>query len=273
MTGAAGLVGSQLLRQAPPNFHVVGLTRDQIDLTDFAAVERRFLTDQPNLLIHCAALSRSPDCSANPSLARRLNHDAAVFLAKLARDIDFIFFSTDQVFDGQKGNYVETDEPNPLGIYGATKAGAEKAISQNPRHTIVRLALCGGASLRQTAFNEELQKAWRAGKIPRFFSDEFRSPIAAPVAARAVWELAARRATGLFHLAGARRLSRLEIGQLVAARHPELHPRFESGSLREYQGAPRPPDTSLCCRKIQKLLSFPLSGLGEWLTDNPQEPF
>jgi dTDP-4-dehydrorhamnose reductase len=273
ITGAGGLVGANLLRLAPA-LHLIGLTRDALDLTDFNAVKTRFLQDKPSLIIHGAAMSRSVDCQSNPVAAHRINVEATAFLAGLAQDIGFIFFSTDLVFDGRKGGYVEEDAPNPLSIYGETKLAAEQTVAKNPRHTIVRLALCGGASPKgRSAFNEELQSAWRAGRVPKFFSDEFRSPIAAPVAARAIWSVAGQPPPGVYHLGGSARLSRLEIGRLVAARHPELSPRFESASLRGYQGAPRAPDTSLRCDKMQKLLPFPLPGLDQWLTDNPEEPF
>jgi dTDP-4-dehydrorhamnose reductase len=60
---------------------------------------------------------------------------------------------------------------------------------------------------------------------------------------------------------------------LVAARCPELNPRLEPGSLRDYQGPPRAPDTTLNCAKIQKLLPFPLPGLTQWLNEHPEEAF
>jgi hypothetical protein len=60
---------------------------------------------------------------------------------------------------------------------------------------------------------------------------------------------------------------------LAAGRHPELEARMERCSLREYVGAPRPADTSLNCAKIQKLLSFPLPGLTQWLQEHPEDLF
>jgi dTDP-4-dehydrorhamnose reductase len=107
----------------------------------------------------------------------------------------------------------------------------------------------------------------------RLFTDEFRSPIHAGVTARAVWELVLQAVTGLCHVAGAERLSRWEIGRLVAARWPQLQPRIETGSLRDYVGAPRPPDTSLNCARAQAQITFRLPGLTEWLAVNPGEPF
>ncbi|MGA2748945.1 MAG: SDR family oxidoreductase [Verrucomicrobiota bacterium] len=277
ITGAGGLIGSCLARLAgerAPHFSVTALARRDLDLTDLAAVERRFCVDRPRLVIHCAALSKSPDCQADPARARRVNVEATAHLAALAQEAELIFFSTDLVFDGRKGSYVESDPVNPLSVYAETKAAAENIVLSNPRHTVVRTSLNSGLSpAGNSAYNEQLCAAWREGRSVKLFFDEFRSPIPASVTARAVWELAASRQAGLYHLAGAERLSRVQLGQLLAARHPELRARMESCSLRDHNGAPRPPDTSLNSAKIQRLLSFPLPALTEWLAAHPEEPF
>src|SRR6185503_15160727 len=111
----------------------------------------------------------------------------------------------------------------------------------------------GTSPTRDRGFNEEMRHAWETSKTLNLFTDEFRCPIPAVVTARAVWDLVAQNNPGLYHLAGAERLSRWQIGQLIAARWPQLDPKIQPGSLREYQGPPRAPDTSLSCRKIQKL--------------------
>jgi dTDP-4-dehydrorhamnose reductase len=277
ITGAGGLIGSYLVRlaaQCAPSFRVIPLTRADLDLTDFATVEQRFRADRPSLVIHCAAMSKTTDCQAHFAGATRINVESTALLAGLAAAADFIFFSTDLVFDGRKGNYVETDPLNPLSVYGETKAAAEALVSRNARHAVVRTSLNSGASPGgRSAYNELLRAAWAEGKTVKLFHDEYRCPISAAATARAVWELAAGLPGGLWHLAGSERLSRVQIGRLLAARHPELKARQESGSLREYQGAPRPADTSLNCAKLQQRLSFRLPGLTEWLRDNPADEF
>jgi len=278
ITGAGGLIGNYLVRTAAesvPNWRVIGLTRPQLDLTDFVAVRARFHLDQPRLIIHCAALSRSPECQANPDLARKLNVQVTAFLTELAAKIPFIFFSSDLVFDGQKGNYGEDAPVNPLSVYAQTKVAAEQIILANPRHTIIRTSLNGGISLTgDRGFNEQLTNAWRAGKTLTLFTDEFRCPIPSSVTARAVWELArSEHQPGVYHVAGSERLSRWQIGQLLAARWPQLNPKIVSGSAANYPGAPRSLNTSLNCSKIQRLLSFSLPGLTDWLADHRDEAF
>lgn len=277
ITGANGLIGNYLVRIAPksaPCWRVLALRRDQLDLLDFDAVRREFQKDKPQLVIHCAAISAVSEAQVNPDLARRVNVEVTQLLAELSAEVQFIFFSTDLVFDGRQGNYVETDAPNPLHIYGETKAAAEQIVFKNPGHTVVRLSINGGISRAgNRGFNEQLRLAWKAGGSMKLFTDEFRSPLPAIETARAVWELADKNCRGLFHVAGAERLSRWQIGRLLAGRPPELKASMEPASAREFAGPPRALDTSLNITKVQKVLSVPLPGLGEWLAAHPDEVF
>ena len=266
ITGGAGLIGSYVLRARPASWIAVAPTRTELDLSERRAVEALVQRERPDLIIHCAGLTRSPACEANPTLARTLNVDVTRHIAELASNCRFIFFSTDLVFDGRKGAYLEDDAVNPQSVYALTKAEAEQIVLQNSRHTIVRTSLNFGVSRTgDRAFNEELRRTWAAGRTTRLFVDEFRCPIAAEVTARAVWELIQREVGGLFHLAGAEKLSRFEIGRLIAMSSFELKPRIEASLLREHEGPPRSPDTSLNCAKIQALLSFSLPAFSSWL--------
>ena len=277
ITGANGLIGNCLVQSAPkfaPARRVRALTRAQLDLLDFAAVRREFQKDPPQKIIHCAAMTGIAETQANPTLARQVNVEITQLLAEWAADIQFIFLSTDLVFDGRKGNYAEADPVNPIHVYGETKAAAEQIVLKNPRHLVVRTSINGGISRAgNRGFNEQLELAWKSGQKMKLFTDEFRCPIFAGETARAVWELAAQNRTGVFHAAGAERLSRWQIGQLLARRRPELKASIEPGSARDFPGPPRTPDTSLNISRIQKILSAPLPGLSEWLAAHPHEPF
>ena len=272
ITGAAGLIGNYLVRTAPqyaPGWNIRGLTRSDVDLLNIDALRHAFRRDNPQLVIHCAALTQTQACQADPALARKLNVDVTRALGELAEAIPFIFFSTDLVFDGRKGNYLETDAVNPLSVYAETKVAAEAIVCRNPRHTVIRTSLNAGTSLTgDRAFDEQLRRAFERGETLTLFTDEFRSPIPAMETARAVWELIAKSAEGIYHVAGSERLSRWQIGQLLASRWPELKPKIQPESLTTSRGAPRAPDTSLNCAKAQALLSFPLPRFSEWLTEN-----
>ena len=245
-----------------------------LELTDFDAVQRTFQNDSPQLIVHCAAISSLAGAQADPALARRVNVEATKWLAELAADVRFVFFSTDLVFDGRKGDYLETDATHPLHVYGETKLAAEEIVLKNPRHLVVRTSLNAGVSRAgNRGFNEQLRLALQAGQGMTLFTDEFRCPIPAIETARAVWELANQGHAGLFHVAGAEKLSRWQIGQLLVKRRPELAAKIKPGSARDFPGPPRALDTSLNISRAQKILSVPLPGLTDWLAANPDEPF
>lgn len=266
ITGAGGLIGSYLVKSAPADWRVHPVPRD-------GASAAAWKQNPPALVIHSAAVSKSAACQKDPELAQRVNVELTRRLCELAESVPLIFFSTDLVFDGTKGNYLESDSINPLTVYGETKARAEEIVLANPRHIVIRAALNAGVSpAGDRGFNEEIHNAWRRSETLDLFTDEFRSPIPAAVTARAVWELAQKDASGLYHLGGAERLSRWEIGQALAARWTDVEARMKAGSLRNYEGPPRSPDTSMNCAKVQKLLPFPLPAFRAWLRANPHEP-
>ena len=107
----------------------------------------------------------------------------------------------------------------------------------------------------------------------KLFTDEFRCPIPAAETARAVWELVEKQCVGIYHVAGAEKLSRLQIGELLVKRWPEVMAKIELGSARDFPGPLRALDTSLSISKVQKVLAQPLPRFSEWLAANPTEIF
>jgi dTDP-4-dehydrorhamnose reductase len=278
ITGANGLIGNYLAQTAPvcaPDFQVRALTRADFDLLDFSTVEKEFRKDKPQLVIHCAAISTIAGAQENPALARRVNVELTQFLAALAQEVSFVFFSTDLVFDGRKGNYSEADAVNPITFYGETKVAAEQIVLKNPRHLVVRTSINGGKSpTGNRGFNEQLRATLqKAGQGMTLFTDEFRCPLPAVETARAVWDLAQKNCAGIYHVAGAEKLSRYEIGKLLIRRWPEVTAELTSGSAKDFPGPPRALDTSLNLGKVQKILAQPLPKLSEWLAQNPAADF
>lgn len=272
VTGAAGLIGGELIRNArhwSPGSNVIGLTRQDVDLTNAMAVQARFAQDRPTTILHCAAMSRSPACEKTPDVAHVNNVEATRNLVELSGDVRFLFLSTDLVFDGKKGTYHEEDPVNPLGVYARTKALAEDVVRTHPRHLILRTSLNYGHSpSADRAFNEEMVQAWKQGKVLKLFVDEYRCPIPVPVTARAIWRLVNQPLVGTYHVAGAEKLSRWQIGQVLARRHPELQPRIEASSVKDWTGGPRSPDVALDISRVTPYLDFRLPGWTQWLDEH-----
>jgi dTDP-4-dehydrorhamnose reductase len=163
------------------------------------------------------------------------------------REIPFVTFSSDQVFDGVKGGlYVEGDRTNPLNIYGTSKAEAERRV----------LALGSQALIVRTAaffspydphnFAVALMQALRAGREFPAARDQFVSPTYVPDLVDAVLDLLIDGETGIWHLTNAGRVSWAQFAALVAQRA-----RLDRKSIRRVPGAalgmraPRPADVAL----------------------------
>jgi len=113
--------------------HVQYLGRPECDLSDAAALSTFLSQCKPNLIINASAYTAVDKAEIEPDPAFSINSKAPEIMAKYAAEngATFLHFSTDYVFDGQKcGYYLESDMPNPLGVYGKSKADGEEAIAK-----------------------------------------------------------------------------------------------------------------------------------------------
>ena len=144
VTGAAGQVGSEVVRLDAPDFSVAGLDRQDLDITKPDQVAHRLDALAPDILVNCAAYTAVDRAEDEPQLAYAANADAVGVLGEAcaARRIGIIHLSTDYVFDGAKSAiYAEDDAPNPLGVYGASKLAGEQALrTATDRCVILRVS-------------------------------------------------------------------------------------------------------------------------------------
>ncbi|HSS43121.1 MAG TPA: dTDP-4-dehydrorhamnose reductase [Solirubrobacterales bacterium] len=145
VTGAAGMLGRDVMLAAGNAGHdVVGYGRAELDVTDPAALERKFDLERPDVVINCAAWTDVDGAEEAEEAAFAVNGSGAGHVAAAAAKLKaaVLHVSTDYVFDGAKGApYVESDQPAPLSAYGRTKlAGEEAVVAANKRHFIVRSA-------------------------------------------------------------------------------------------------------------------------------------
>lgn len=169
---------------------------------------------ESGVVLNAAAYTNVEAAEDNPERAYAVNEHGARLLAAASRDaeLEFLHVSTDFVFDGEKsGPYVETDEPNPLSVYGASKLAGERAVHDAfPDATIVRTAWVFGAN--GANFPVKILAAARAGKALAVVDDEIGSPTYTVDLATAILELVEAEAqAGVYHLAGAGAASRYEL--------------------------------------------------------------
>ena len=108
--------------------------RDELDLSSEDNIANYFNgKGKFDIIINCAAYTAVDKAEEEQTLANQVNHLAVAQLAQIAKNqqAKLIHISTDYVFDGESDiPYVETDETNPINVYGKTKLAGEKALQK-----------------------------------------------------------------------------------------------------------------------------------------------
>lgn len=218
------------------------------DLRDPDEAANLFRELRPEAVIHAAAISDADFCETHRSESHGINVEAPAHLASLcrARSIPYLFTSSDLVFDGLAPPYREEDPPHPRSHYGEQKVRAEKAIlSAYPDAAVCRLPLMIGIPGPGGKGVLPMLQAMTRGKPLRLFCDEFRTPLTARSAAAGI-ATALGQVHGKLHLGGPERISRHDLGRLIARvfelRGAVLVPSRQRDVATD---APRPPDVSL----------------------------
>jgi dTDP-4-dehydrorhamnose reductase len=149
VTGRDGQIGYELRRALAPLGHVIAPTLEELDFTRPDSIRAVVRASRPAVIVNAAAYTAVDRAESEPALCSAINADAPGLLAEEAERVGavLVHYSTDYVFDGTKGTpYVETDAPNPLNVYGATKLAGEQAIaSASSVFLILRTARVYGA--------------------------------------------------------------------------------------------------------------------------------
>jgi dTDP-4-dehydrorhamnose reductase len=231
VTGAGGLVGYRILEQLARRGECLGLYHREKPNVDGVCWQQsdlrcrqetwRILDEvKPRVIIHSAASCDPVWCEQNPSETLALNLGGTRYLAEWACNHDsfLVLISTDLVFDGTRRDYREEDPVRPISVYGWSKLAAEETVqASGVAHAVVRTALVYGKSLSgKRGCDEKLVTKWKRGETTPLFTDEMRTPTSARDLAEKVIEIADRRLSGLFHVAGKERLSRYQFGCRIA---------------------------------------------------------
>lgn len=244
VTGAAGLLGSELVRAfGQAGDEVLALARPAFELTEPAHLEG--LTSwRPDIVVNAAAWTDVDGCARDPQRAMAINGVAAGAVARAAAGAGALIvqLSTNEVFDGSLDRpYVEEDTPNPINPYGASKLRGEELVARAaPLHLIVRTAwLYGGPAGFPSRIRAAADRVLPERRPLRVVADEFGNPTHVAWLATAIERLVRRDdAHGVMHLAGIPPVSRYEWAEVVVS---DLRVRLEPIESSEYSRASRVP--------------------------------
>ncbi len=269
ITGASGLYGSKLAQLALEEGIEVYSSDIQslsvygnfvkLDISGKEQVEEAFKTITPEVVVHAATLTDVDKCETNKELAWKVNVEGTKNIVESAKSVGsfFIYISTDYVFSGEKGCYKETDRPDPINYYGLTKLKAEEIVQTQPEYLIARPSVIYGSTPAAGKVNFALWliEALRKDERVKIVTDQWNTPTLNTNLAEMTLELIERRLTGIYHLCGATRVSRLELAERIADTfnlNKGLIDRVTSAQFT--LPAKRPIDSSLDTSKAQKTL-------------------
>lgn len=269
VTGSAGLVGRQVVKDLSEYDHTVYScyhnsmpehgTPIKLDLFNNDDIINAIDRTKPDAVIHLAAMTGVDACEKDPDEAFQVNAYSSQLLAKEARNRNsfFLYVSTDYVFDGRKGMYQEGDTQNPLGVYGESKAEGEKRIRKTDFDLcIARTSTPFGVHPKKKTFPQFVIENLKQQKQVPALTDQFTSPTYVPNLSRMLIEIATKKITGIFHVAGATRISRYDTACLVAQKAGLDSSLIRPATIEQMKSwvAKRPKDSSLDIAKSSGIL-------------------
>ena len=136
--GSQGMLGQELVKafECDASWHVFGADREEIDIASEVSLKKKMDEVEPAAVINASAYNAVDRCETDEieyELAKKINGYGPGILAKIAKEkgIPMVHFSTDYVFDGEKGEYAESDKPAPISNYGRSKFLGEEEIQKN----------------------------------------------------------------------------------------------------------------------------------------------
>lgn len=251
--GGSGFVGRELcdhfggpaVSRSPREGYI------SVDATDFEDLRAVVTPIHPEVLINCVGLADVDRAQRDPTLAELLNHRVVENLIRVQPEIGFrlVHISTDYVFDGEKGDYRETDAVRPINEYGRSKLKGEQAALRSETAMVVRISSPYGRGFgaRKSQFFRYVTDTLRAGRPVKALTDQRVTATFLPDLASGVETMIRQSVSGVVHLGSVEPLTRFEFAQKVArvvGADPALVVRGSRSEMTQW-AAPRPNDTSL----------------------------
>lgn len=204
LIGKNGQLGQELQLTLAALGELVKVGRKELDLTQTDAIAQIIREIKPQIIVNAAAYTAVDKAETEPELAHQVNAIAPQIIAEIAQKIkaNLIHISTDYVFAGDKGSpYLETDETNPLSIYGQSKLKGEQAIKAScEQYIILRTAWVYG-TYGQSNFVKTMLRLGESREQIRVVSDQIGSPTWAQDIAETITKIIQenRATSGIYH--------------------------------------------------------------------------
>ncbi|NOH29050.1 dTDP-4-dehydrorhamnose reductase [Vibrio mediterranei] len=269
ITGSHGQVGHCLtyVLSVRDDVDVIAYDREVLDITSEAQVASVLAELNPDVIINCAAHTAVDKAETDVEMSYAINRDGPRHLAQAAESLGAVMLhiSTDYVFDGEKDEpYLETDTPNPKGVYGQSKLAGEQAVAAHcTRYAILRTAWVFGE--HGNNFVKTMLRLGQDRPELGIIGDQFGGPTYAGDIANALVAMMdgfnGSEQSGVYHFSGAPHVSWYQFAKAIfesADKHGVLPqtPQVNEITAAQYPlPAPRPANSRLNCDKIQQVFA------------------
>ena len=276
--GGRGLLGSALMERGQSEFEIIGTTNKtlepnyaKLEVRDRYSVFKLVNKIRPDIVIDTHTV-HTDFCETHKEEAWEINVSGTRNVVEAAADVGakYIFISSEDIFDGTKPKYYETDEPKPINYYGKTKAIAERVVTTlNSNFIIVRSSFLYGpkSSTGKKSFLFFIIEQLRKEKRIDVMTDEFGSPTFSYNLADVILKLCKLNARGIFHVVGSDNISKYEFAKLIA-RNFSLNESLIRPTTRNniIKTAPRAQRIILDTTKVKSIAKIKLLGANEGLS-------
>ena len=276
--GGTGLVGNALVRAwtargadvAAATYHCHPTSGFlQLDMQQAGAVTSLMQKYRPDIVAVPAANPFVDYCERHPAETRKVNVDGTLNVARACRasGARMIFFSSDYVFDGLRGEYKEDDPPSPINEYGRQKADAEAGVlAMDSRNLVLRTSGAYGWQWEPKNFVLQIKTRLSLGQAMLVANDVQYNPTYVENLAEITASLVAADAAGVFHVVGADKIVRYDFA-VRAARALGLNPDLLVGTPQATlaSATPRPKESSLRTDKVRATVVPQPIGIDEGL--------
>lgn len=155
-SGGSGRFASEF-KKIKSNCNIYYPDKKKLDVTNIKSIRKYLKQIKPKYFIHCAALSRPMDIhlrKISQSISTNIIGTSNVVIACSEQNIKLIYFSTNYVYPGIKGDYRETDPVLPINNYAISKLGGECAVQMYKNSLILRVCMTEKPFVHKKAFDD-----------------------------------------------------------------------------------------------------------------------
>ena len=269
--GAMGQLGTELQQALSPYGEIAAYDIHNLDLENTGEVRETIRVVRPDVIVNASAYTAVDQAESEAEKAFAVNGDIPGLFAEEAANLNafLIHYSTDYVFDGTKGAlYLESDQTNPLGVYGRSKLAGEQAIQEGrANHLILRTSWVYSRN-RNSFVTKVLEWARKQEKLS-IVSDQVSNPTWARTLADVTAQLLGKgfdcliERRGLYHVAGTGYASRLDWARKIIELDPKKHEQKVRELLPAFTSdfptpAQRPLFSAMDCSLFQSTFDIPL---------------